>query len=522
MKQAHNKTARAAAVFAAGMLISGARAESPMKIESLQTIQPVIPVLVRKALNPVVALEIKTSGGAKPISIASFGISMAGTTRLQDVKSVQLFVNYDDKDVTAKLKKLGASVTAGNKLELAAGPIVLKKGMNRFWVSVEMEEGADLDGRVDAGFESVRLSDGSIQKPEKISPAGAQRVGYAVRLKGDDKSSDYRIPGLAMTKAGTLIAVYDIRWKNGGDLPGDIDIGMSRSTNGGTSWEPMRIIMDMGKDPKWNYDGIGDPAVLVDERTGRIWVAALWSHGPRAWNGSGSGMTPVETGQFVLTYSDDDGRTWAQPYSITNQIKKPEWKLLLQGPGSGITLRDGTIVFAAQYRDETKSGLPYSTMVYSKDHGKTWQIGAGVKSNTTEAQVAELKDGSVMINCRDNRGGSRTIAVTKDLGKTWTLHPTDRKALPEPVCMASLLRIRSLLFFSNPAATNGRHHMTLQVSDDDGMTWPEGRRLLYDSRHGSGYSCLAPAGNDKIGVLYEGGNELFFLRFPISEFTAPR
>ncbi len=32
-----------------------------------------------------------------------------------------------------------------------------------------------------------------------------------------------------MTPSGTLIAVYDARWKSGGDLPGDIDVGMSRS-----------------------------------------------------------------------------------------------------------------------------------------------------------------------------------------------------------------------------------------------------------------------------------------------------
>src|SRR5690606_288948 len=96
-------------------------------------------------------------------------------------------------------------------------------------------------------------------------------------------------------------------------------------------------------------------------------------------------------------------------------------------------------------------GKPYSTLIASQDGGETWSIGSGVKIDTTEAQVAELADGSVMINCRDNRGGFRTIAVTKDLGETWTLHPTDRKALREPVCMASLLAWPvGTLWFSNP------------------------------------------------------------------------
>ena len=46
------------------------------------------------------------------------------------------------------------------------------------------------------------------------------------------------------TKTGTLIAVYDARYKGWGDLPGHIDVGMSRSRDGGRTWEPMKIIMD--------------------------------------------------------------------------------------------------------------------------------------------------------------------------------------------------------------------------------------------------------------------------------------
>ena len=107
----------------------------------------------------------------------------------------------------------------------------------------------------------------------------------------------------------------------------------------------------------------------------------------------------------------------------------------------------------------------------------------------------------------------------------WQIHPTSRKALPEPVCNAGLLRIEHpkhgpLLFFSNPDATRGRHHFTLKVSKDEGMTWPKKWHTLYDERPGSGYSVLTPIGRDQIGVLYEGPGELFFLRFSIDELMA--
>jgi len=33
------------------------------------------------------------------------------------------------------------------------------------------------------------------------------------------------------------------------------------------------------------------------------------------------------------------------------------------------------------------------------------------------------------------------ISVTRDLGRSWAVHPSDGK-LPEPTCMANLLRIK--------------------------------------------------------------------------------
>lgn len=521
---------RFTATSAAGVLIDDVEIAplQPMKVTSVETVQPVIPVLIRKKDNPVVGLVVHAEGALQPRSVTGIEVSLAGTTRLSDVRAVRIAGAGADGEAPAYRTVLEDFGEAAASRPVVSGRRELREGRNHFWVMVELNASADLDHRVDAGIVSVTLDDGTVLKPAVVSPPGAQRIGIAVRLRGDDGASDYRIPGLATTKAGTLIGVYDIRWQGGRDLPGDIDVGMSRSTDGGRTWEPMRVIMDMGRDPKWAYDGIGDPAVLVDEVTGRVWVAAVWSHGRRAWHGSGKGMTPEQTGQLMLVHSDDDGRTWSAPVNITGQVKDPEWHYLLQGPGRGITMKDGTLVFAAQFQagdthaNGRKIGTPHSTIIWSADRGETWRVGTGVKPKTTEAQVAQLGDGSLMINCRDDRGGSRTVATTRDLGKTWTPHPTDRKALPEPVCMASLLRVEArghgpLLLFSNPATTGGRTHMTVKVSRDDGMTWPEAMHTLYDTRRCSGYSCLTPVGDERVGVLYEGANEMFFLRFPLSE-----
>ena len=352
-----------------------------------------------------------------------------------------------------------------------------------------------------------------------LTASSTQRLGVAVRKAGDDGVNTFRIPGLATTNTGTLIGVYDARRRSGGDLPGDIDVGMSRSTDGGRTWEPMKVIMDMGDDPTWRYDGIGDPTVLVDRITGTIWVAATWSHGDRSWRGSGPGLTPTETGQLMLVRSDDDGVTWSKPINITTQVKKPEWCFVLQGPGKGITMRDGTIVFAAQYQDPPNAAdkrahrLPHSTILYSKDHGKTWSVGTGAFDDTTESQVVEIEPGVLMLNCRYNRAATRVVMTTRDMGRTWQKHTTSERSLIEPgSCMASLIDVdREIgkdaggwLVFSNPDSTRGRHHITIKASSDRGLTWPKEHRLLLDEERGAGYSCMSMIDDKTVGILYEG------------------
>ena len=492
-----------------------------MTVEKVTTVQPVIPVLIRKKDNPVVGLQVVTKGRVDVQKVTALKFDLKGTSDLGSVKAVRVIVGGEllkagMGEVFGEAKRIG-------KDWICEGEAVLTRGENFFWVSVELKEDASLAGRVDARVLGVRFENGEVLTPAVKSPEGSQRIGYALRLHGDDGSKGFRIPGLATTNKGTLIGVYDVRYRGGGDLPGDIDVGMNRSADGGQTWEKMKVIMDMGDDPKWRYDGVGDPAVLVDSNNGRIWVISVWSHGNRGWHGSGQGMTPEKTGQLMLVWSDDDGVSWSKPRNITKQVKKPEWHFLLQGPGAGITMKNGTLVFAAQYQDGDKhadgrkKGTPFSTILYSKDQGETWRVGTGVKSNTTEAQVVELRDGSLMLNCRDNRGGSRTVGVTKDLGETWTMHPTDRKALNEPVCMASLIRMGDRLIFSNPNTRRGRHSLSIKISEDDGMTWPEKWHTVYDARLGNGYSCLAPIGDDHVGVLYEGETELFFLRLSLDE-----
>lgn len=408
--------------------------------------------------------------------------------------------------------------------------LTCKPGLTFIWISLVLKDSADPDGKIRMHVTGMVSENGDEQTPvtsvegvdreEKFS----FRTGLVLRKAWDDSVHTYRIPGMITTDKGTLIAVYDIRYKSSRDLPANIDVGMSRSTNGGKTWEPMKKIMDMG--PPHENNGIGDPSILFDPATKTIWVAALWSKGNRSIAGSEPGLLPDLSGQFVLVSSDDDGLTWSGPVNITAQVKDPKWHICFQGPGSGIAMADGTLVFPSQFWDESKKpGIPHSSIVYSRDAGKSWKSATGAKPNTTESQVVETTPGVLMLNMRDNRGSFRSISTTRNLGQTWTEHHTSQKALADPVCMASIIKARvmvnssmkDVLFFSNVDSQDVRRNTTVKASPDLGESWPAQNTLLIDERRTYGYSSLTRIDANTIGILYEGERDLYFVRIPVKE-----
>lgn len=395
---------------------------------------------------------------------------------------------------------------------LLTGNQNLYPGVNFFWVSIEMKPEASLLTKITAEVTGVTADGQSLPVKCVSAPNVIRRLGVGVRHAGDDGAAAFRIPGLVTTNKGTLLGVYDVRYNSSVDLQEHIDIGLSRSIDGGKTWEKMRLPLAFGEygGLPAAQNGVGDPSILVDTKTNTIWIVAAWTHGmgnQRAWWSSQQGMDVNHTAQLVLVKSTDDGKTWSEPINITEQVKHPEWYFLLQGPGRGITMEDGTLVFPIQYIG--KDRIPNAGIMYSKDRGETWTIHNHARTNTTEAQVAEVVSGTLMLNMRDNRGGSRAVYTTSDLGMTWKEHESSRTALPEPVCMASLISVKAadnvlgkdILIFSNPNTTNARKNITIKVSLDGGHTWEH--QLLLDEGENWGYSCLTMVDKETIGILYE-------------------
>lgn len=504
-------------------------------IDSVYIHETRIPFLLERQDNVLYYLRLE--GGEGQV-LNDVKLKFGKEVNLSDIQSVKLYyagtrnMQGNERNPYAPLEYISAHNPGKT---LAANPsysvlkaevkrlqreVVLKgeqklfPGTNYFWVSLQMKPDASLLEKITVQLEEVRVDRQSMPLNMVSEQGIIHRMGVGVRHAGDDGSNSFRIPGLVTTNKGTLLGVYDVRYNNSADLQEHIDIGVSRSVDGGQTWEKMRIPLSFGETGGLpaGQNGVGDPSILVDTKTNTVWIVAAWTHGignQRAWTGSGQGMDMNHTAQLVMTKSEDDGKTWSEPVNVTGQVKKPDWYFLLQGPGRGITMEDGTLVFPIQYIDAKR--VPNAGIMFSKDRGKTWKINNYARTNTTESQVVEVEPGVLMLNMRDNRGGSRAVSTTADLGETWQEHPSSRKALREPVCMASLISVKAkdnclnkdLLIFSNPNTVKGRKDITIKISLDGGLTWLPEHQVLLDEDYGWGYSCLTMIDPETVGILYE-------------------
>jgi len=499
--------------------------------------KPTLPVLTMKGFNPTIKLNLIRNDNI-PYILNEIDLSFAGTTDIKDIESVAVY-GADKEGLMDTSVLVYKNKPVSEKLTFKEDFPVDKDTLS-LWVSVTLKRIVDMDHRIQVNCTAIKTDDG-VLKIEQSKENNPLRVGVAVRQYKQDGVFMSRIPGIVTTKKGTLLAIFDARYKSKGDLQGDIDIGLTRSTDKGQTWEPMQIVLDMGE---WGglpqrLNGVSDPCILVDENTNEVYVAGLWMYGllddngkfieglatkntkglhQHQWKKRGSqpGFDVKQSSQFIIAKSTDDGVTWSEPVNITSMVKKKEWWLYAPAPGHGITLTDGTIVFPTQGRDS--EGKSFSNIMWSKDHGKSWTASNPAYSpKVSESMAAQLSDGSIMLNMRDPRNRNNTkvngrrVCVTSDLGETWTEHPTSRKALIEPTCMASLHKHeytengekKSFLLFLNPSDHAVRHKMTLKVSFDDGETWPEDKWILLDDYKGFGYSCITSVDENTIGLLYE-------------------
>ncbi|MFF7729554.1 exo-alpha-sialidase [Streptomyces sp. NPDC008001] len=377
-------------------------------------------------------------------------------------------------------------------------------------------------------------------------PARATAAGFEEQVlfkagreaPGTDAYACFRIPALVTTVRGTVLAFAEGRKGNCGDAT-DIDVVVKRSADGGRTWSPLEVV-DEGRG-----DTHGNPAPVVDRRTGRITLLTTYNKGrPDAGNCD----VPCDRTPHVQ-HSDDDGAHWSEPEDLTRELRPPGWNSwYATGPGHGIQLARGphrgrlVAGLNAESHDGTRVRANHAALALSDDGGAHWRLGA-VDTQVTapdgtyaqkpsELTLAERADGSVYAGGREQDGtelGNRDFAVGTDGGAEFA---GPFRAVPDlytPMVQGSVAVLRpGRWIFASPADPDRRRSMTIRSSYDEGRTWEgteHGRLVTADW---AGYSDMAVVDGETgaAGLLYEAGrsnarDEIRFARFT-EDWLGPR
>lgn len=325
-------------------------------------------------------------------------------------------------------------------------------------------------------------------------------------VKGQQGYHTYRIPALAKTVKGTILAFCEGRKESGSDT-GDINLILRRSIDDGKTWSPIITVWDDG------YNTCGNPSPVVDPVTGRIHLLMTWNLGTdgKSAGDFNNGKTK-DTRRVFYTYSDDDGVTWKEPEEITSQAKDEGYGWYATGPCHAIILTKGKYAGRIVVPCDCNKigGAGFSHVIYSDDNGENWKIG-GMISGGNESTVAELEDGRILISCRCS-GGKRMLAWSEDGGETFG-ESVKMASLPDPKCQASLLNTvyegQYVLLHSNCADASSRIKMTVKASTDGGGTWNAGH-IVWDGM--TAYSDMVMINENIIGILYENGSSSSYER----------
>lgn len=396
-------------------------------------------------------------------------------------------------------------------------------------------------------------------------------------------SSNFRIPALVTLSDGRLVAAADARWNTTVDGYG-LDTIVSRSSDNGANWSYTfaNYLGDNGNVYNTSSTAFIDPALavsgstvymLVDLYPGGTYIGNVqkgtgfdaagnlllkkrdesdfgyYLEDSKIYSVEGDEEQPgysvdnyfnltdpndatsnlffsnspfqvLATSYLYLTKSTDGGKTWSEPMMLNPQVKEDSDSFYGVGPGRGLVTSSGRIMFPC-YTYTTSDGN--TSVIYSDDDGETWDRGAAVAEQTSEAALVEA-DGRIYMFTR--HGG---YYVSEDEGETWSekksvdiTYNTDCQI--SAITYSCKINGQTAILLSAPSSRSSRSAGKIFVGLVDSATGSINWKYTYDVNDGSyAYSCLTELKSEdgtspNIGLLYENGTgSITYTRLSISD-----
>ena len=233
------------------------------------------------------------------------------------------------------------------------------------------------------------------------------------KSKTDRPNDYYRIPALAETKSGSLLAVADLRYNHAADVGkygpnGEwngnshihrVDLLLKHSSNNGITWDNTDQKLTNAPEPP-EY-GCGDAAIVADRDSDEVLIIHV------------QGNVRYQYGkQSVMALKSTDGGKTFTSADITDKIygMNSAWKRMFVTSGK---IHQSRFIKVDKYYRIYAAPLigDYfgNTVIYSDDFGDTWKVLGGNANEKPvppgdEAKVEELPDGRVVISSRCGKG----------------------------------------------------------------------------------------------------------------------
>jgi sialidase-1 len=357
--------------------------------------------------------------------------------------------------------------------------------------------------------------------------ATAQIKPVAVFIAGTEGYKSFRIPAIVKLKNKQLLAFAEGRLNGASDF-GDVNIVMKRSTDNGKTWNSLTTIVDNA-----NLQA-GNPAPVLDVLNplypnGKLFLFYNTGNNHESEVRKGKGLREV-----LFISSIDGGLIWSAPTNITTQVHHPnqpsinqlyhdsiDWRSYANTPGHAIQLEHGKyrgrlyVIGNHSAGPAQKHFTDYDVHgFYSDDHGKNFFLSQNLNlPGSNEAMAAELPDGKMMINARNQKADlhCRIISISSSGGESWDTTYYDTHLI-DPVCQGSIVSLRlkknkQALAVCNNADIKKRDQLTLRISFDNGLTWIKSYVIDKAAKDYKGdftaYSDLVQMNKSHVGVLYE-------------------